>query len=432
MDRRQFLLTSAAMLLTPTISWAKPTIRLRAEPVTARIRPEADGPARMFGFNGSTPGPEIRLRQDDRLSVTFENGLDRSSTIHWHGIHVHNPMDGVPDLTQAVVVPGGTFDYAFTSPYAGTYWYHSHDRSWEQVARGLYGPLIVEERNPPEVNHDITVILDDWRLTETGELQGGFGNQHDFSHDRRLGNYARALPSRDTVRRGDRVRLRLINAATARIFPVRIVGGTGKVVAHDGMPLGEPAPLGDLLLAPAQRTDLILDVTGAVSFVLPGRRGPYELGSISVEGSNPAPPDTPIAPLPPASIPKPDRKRATGLTLAMQGGAMGGRHGGRDIWAFNGHSGLPDGPWHRFARGETARITLKNDTVFPHGIHLHGHHFYEVRDDGSPGDYRDTTLVMPRQSRDILCVFDNPGKWLLHCHTLGHQASGMKTWVEVL
>ncbi len=92
---------------------------------------------------------------------------------------------------------------------------------------------------------------------------------------------------------------------------------------------------------------------------------------------------------------------------------------------------MPDAPWQRFARGETARITMRNDTAFPHGIHLHGHHFHELGADGSLGHYRDTTLVDPRKSRDVLCVFDNPGKWLIHCHTLGHQASGMKTWVEV-
>ena len=115
----------------------------------------------------------------------------------------------------------------------------------------------------------------------------------------------------------------------------------------------------------------------------------------------------------------------------MQGGAMGGRHGGDDFWAFNDRSGMPDAPWRRFARGETVLIALRNDTAFPHGIHLHGHHFHEILEDGSLGPYRDTTLVDQQASRDILCVFDNPGKWLLHCHTLGHQTSGMKTWVEV-
>ncbi|MCY3598069.1 MAG: multicopper oxidase domain-containing protein [Rhodospirillales bacterium] len=115
----------------------------------------------------------------------------------------------------------------------------------------------------------------------------------------------------------------------------------------------------------------------------------------------------------------------------MQGGAVGGRHIGSDLWAFNARSGLSEAPWHRFVRGETALIMLRTDTAFPHGIHLRGHDFHEVWDDGVLGHCRDATPVDRRASRDIPCVSDNPGKWLLHCHTLGHQASGMKTWVEV-
>ena len=431
MNRREFLACSAAAVVLPAPARAAPAFRLEAGPVDARILPGSGDPTRMLGFNGSTPGPELRLRQGERISVSFENGSGRPSAIHWHGIHLDNAMDGVPDLTQAAVPPGGTFRYAFGLPYAGTYWYHAHHRSWEQVARGLYGPLIVEERDPPAVDRDIAVILDDWRLDRGGQLHESFGDRHDFSHEGRMGNFARVLFPETAVRRGDRIRLRLINTATARIFPVAVAGGTGKVVAHDGMPLAEPAPLGDLLLAPAQRTDLILDVAGPVSFALRTGQGPYPLGTIAVGGSNPAPIDAPVRPLPAARAPEPDRDGATRHTLVMQGGAMGGRHGGGDFWAFDDRSGMTDAPWRRFARGETALITLRNDTAFPHGIHLHGHHFHEIRDDGALGHYRDTTLVGRQASRDILCVFDSPGKWLLHCHTLGHQASGMKTWVEV-
>ncbi len=431
MNRREFFLSSSAAVLLPATGRAAAPLRLKAVPVDAPILPQSDGPTRMLGFNGSTPGPELRVRQGDQVSVAFENGSDQPSSIHWHGIHLKNAMDGVPDLTQAAVRPGEAFLYAFDVPYAGTYWYHAHHRSWEQVARGLYGPLIVEEPDPPAVDRDIVVVLDDWRLDQDGQLHESFGDQHDFSHAGRMGNFARALFSSDSVRRGDRIRLRMINAATARVFTVKFAGGTGKVVAHDGMPLAAPESLGDVLLAPAQRTDVILDVDGPISFALPTRDGSYPLGTIAVGGSNPAPADTPIRPLPPAGAPEPEPSGAVLLTLVMQGGAMGGRHGGNDFWAFNDRSGMPEAPLRRFTRGETARITLRNDTAFPHGIHLHGHHFHEIRDDGTLGHYRDTTLVDRQASRDILCVFDNPGKWLLHCHTLGHQASGMKTWVEV-
>ena len=336
-------------------------------------------------------------------------------------------MDGVPDLTQPLVPAGGSFEYQFRVPDAGTYWYHSHNRSWEQVAKGLYGPLIIEENNPPRVDHDITVMLDDWRIEEAGALMGGFGAMHDFAHAGRMGNYARALASQDTVRQGDRIRLRLINTATARVFPVKIEGLDGRVVALDGMPLIAPRLFEDITLAPAQRIDVIGNVTGPVNFLMVTRDGLYELGGIVVDGENKMPVTEAIAAQPTASVAMLKEQPDHALTLKMEGGAMGGRHAGKDIWAFNSISGLPDEPWAQFQRGETVVIDLVNDTSFSHGIHLHGHHFNEMKTDGSMGDLRDTSLVEAGQSRKIAVVFDNPGKWLLHCHMLGHQASGMKT-----
>jgi len=430
-NRRSFLAGTTAAMVMPNVALASPTI-LRAEPVVAQILPEGDGTTAMLGFNGSTPGPELRFRQGDEVSVQFENQTDEGSSLHWHGIRLANAMDGVPGLTQPLVLAGQRFDYQFQVPDAGTYWYHSHNRSWEQVAKGLFGPLIIEEQNPPLVDHDITVMLDDWRIEETGALMGGFGNTHDFAHAGRMGNYAKILPSRDTVRHGDRIRLRLINTATARIFPLKIEGLDGMVVALDGMPLQAPRPLAEVTLAPAQRIDVIGNVTGTVDFLFVARDGLYELGGITADGENTTPISDAIAELPAADVATPKEQPDHSLTLRMEGGAMGGRHAGDDIWAFNGVSGLPDVPWAQFQRGQTVMIDLVNDTSFPHGIHLHGHHFNEVNPDGTLGDIRDTSLVDARQSQKIAVVFDNPGKWLLHCHMLGHQASGMKTWVEVL
>lgn len=430
LDRRTFLTTSLALLGAPRISLAAPFV-LRAEPVTAQILPLGDGVTQMLGFNGSTPGRELRFQEGDTLDLKFENAIGEGSAVHWHGIRIDNAMDGVPYLTQGMVEDGGSFDYHFKLPDAGTYWYHSHNRSWEQVARGLYGPLIVEEKAPPKVDHDITVLIDDWRIERTGEMIEEFGNRHDFSHAGRLGTFAKIIPSVTEVRRGDRVRLRLINVATARVFPLEITGLEGKVVALDGMPLVTPQDIGPLMIAPAQRMDIIADVSDTVKFVFPTRQDPYEMGEIAVRSENLNPSSTKIDALPRPYAPQPATTPDHDLTLTLQGGAMGGAHDGDDIWSLNGVSGLSDDPWQTFKRGQTARIKLVNETAFPHGIHLHGHHFYEVEPDGTLGPMRDTTLLQRQQSRDIVCVFDNPGKWLLHCHMLGHQASGMKTWVQV-
>lgn len=410
--------------------FAQPFV-LRAHPVAAHVLVDGDKTVGLFGYNGSTPGPELRFTQGDRVDLQFQNDLRQGSSVHWHGIRIDNAMDGVPGMTQPMIEPGERFEYSFDLPDAGTYWYHAHNRSWEQVARGLYGPLIVQETTPPQVDHDITVILDDWRIERTGEMIEDFGNRHDFAHAGRLGTYARVIVSQTNVRRGDRVRLRVINTATARVFPLEISGIAGKIVALDGMPLQTPQDINSHMLAPAQRMDIIADVSDVVKFTFPTRQDPYELGEITISGENPAPNTTPITALPAANVPTPSAIPDQTATLKLQGGAMGGRHDGDDIWALNGVSGLSDAPWQRYARGETARITIMNETSFPHGIHLHGHHFHEILADGSFGPLRDTTLLQRGETRDIVCVFDNPGKWLLHCHMLEHQAAGMKTWIEV-
>ncbi len=120
MNRREFLDCSAATVLVPGTARAKLTFRLKAGPDTARHFPEGEASTRMLGFNGSGPGPELRFRHGGRAAVTFENGLGRRSAIHWHGSHLDNAVDGVPDLTQAAVEPGMTFDYEFEVPHAGT------------------------------------------------------------------------------------------------------------------------------------------------------------------------------------------------------------------------------------------------------------------------------------------------------------------------
>jgi FtsP/CotA-like multicopper oxidase with cupredoxin domain len=424
--------------LVPRITLASTPTELVTQPVSAQILPVGEPATPMLGFNGSTPGPVLRTRQGEIFDIRFRNQIGEGSAVHWHGLRIDNAMDGVPGLTQDVVEVDAEFAYRFRAPDAGTFWYHSHNRSWEQVAKGLYGPLIVEELTPPDVDHDLIVLIDDWRMTEAGTLADGFENMHDQAHQGRLGNYARALVEPSTpVRRGDRVRLRLINVATDRIFPVELEGIEGNVVALDGMPLVSPQELSSLILAPAQRADIIADVNSPdqIAFMFPTQDGPYLLGEILVEDANTERQPSEISALPPNEVTQPDLDNAVSLTLTMEGGAMSrrmmqGMMGG-DIWAFNGQSGLTDTPFHLFERGQTARIRLVNDTRFPHGIHLHGHHFFEVRADNNLGAFRDTTLVDAGETRDIVCVFDNPGKWLLHCHMLGHQAAGMKTWVEV-
>ena len=99
-------------------------------------------------------------------------------------------MDGVAGLTQDPVPPGEEFTYTVPITDAGTYWYHAHTMAWEQVARGLYGPLIVQGKNDIEVDQELVLIMDDWRLDENAQIdEASFGNMHDWSHNGRLGSW---------------------------------------------------------------------------------------------------------------------------------------------------------------------------------------------------------------------------------------------------
>lgn len=435
--------------------WASAPV-LTAREARAQIAPQGYDTTPVWTYDGSVPGPEIRVRQGARVSRLLRNELSDATAVHWHGIRIDNAMDGVPGLTQNAVGVGESFLYDFAVPDAGTYWYHSHNRSMEQVARGLAGPLVIEEASgAPDVDHDIVLMLDDWRLVpETVEI-APFGNFHDLSHAGRIGNIVTTNGRHEwsmPVRQHDRLRLRIVNAANARVFRLRLKGLDGWIVALDGMPVAGPVPADiDLDLAPAQRVDLIVDVTaeaGSVAdLVSLERDGGYSVAGFSVETGGSRTRRDAVQPLPPNPVAEVgDPAQAPLLTLRMEGGAMRGlgptRHNGEvkdgralmqdgQFWSLNGQAGLDDTPFFDLPRGAVRRVSLVNDTAFPHGIHLHGHHFHVMNSDGTAGVLRDTILVAPGETRQILLVADNPGDWLLHCHMLGHAMSGMNTWFRV-
>ncbi|MDO7730302.1 MAG: multicopper oxidase domain-containing protein, partial [Loktanella sp.] len=322
MNRRQFLATASSIAFLPTLSFAgQNPVRLRAEAVVQQILPGGNPATPMLGFNGAMPGPALRVARGEPVSVEVENGLEEGTSVHWHGIRLENSMDGVPMLTQDLINPNDKMIYRFTPPDAGTYWYHSHYISHEQVARGMMGPLIVEGDMPPDVDHDITVMISDWVLNEDGSLSTEFADMHTVAHGGYMGNFARAFLSTSSVKLGDRVRFRVINAATNRIFPLAVTGITGVVAALDGMALVEPRTLTDLVLAPAQRADLIVDITGPVGFDMLSRQGAFRLADLDIDGTNSERQKNPIIALAPHGLPAPSAPTQH-LTLTMMGGAM--------------------------------------------------------------------------------------------------------------
>jgi FtsP/CotA-like multicopper oxidase with cupredoxin domain len=445
---------------------------LQVATLTAAITRQQIVPAQypeteVWSFNGRAPGPELRFRQGERVRITVENRLLQETTVHWHGVRVPNAMDGVPHVTQAPIAAGGRFVYEFDLPDAGTYWYHPHWRSQEQVARGLYGAFIVEEREPLPVDRDLTWVLADWRLTPEAQPREDFGSGFDVTHAGRIGNTVtingRFHGAGDAlaVVSGERLRLRLINSAVARIFALRFEHHHPQVIALDGHAVAPHAP-GDgvVVLGPGMRADLLLDC-----MLAPGARAAvsdaFYRGSaqplVDLSYADAAPlrtrPSERNATLPMNPVPEPDLALATRHDIVLQGGAMGRLReaeyqGARQplgqlfrahqlAWAINGVAVKEHAhaPLVTLKRGTSCVLAVENDTQWHHPLHLHGHAFRVVTRNGAPTAHRewhDTVLLAPREKAELAFVADNPGDWMLHCHVLAHQAGGMMAMVRVV
>lgn len=433
---------------------------LRAGPAEVPLLGGGYPATAVWGFDGQVPGPELRVRQGDMLRVELHNELPEPTTIHWHGLRVPHAMDGVPHLTQPPVPPGGRFTYAFRCEDAGTFWYHPHANSPEQLGRGLSGALIVEEPagSAPAADRDVTWLLSDMRVGPDAAIRDDFRHMRDISHAGRLGNAVmingRVPQGGFAVRAGERLRLRLINAANARVFALTFEGHAPLIIALDGHPVAPHGPEGGrVLLGPGMRADLILDMTGApgARFAVTDSffpRGSYRLTELAYSDAAPVRPAALPAPamLPPNPLPEPVMDAgALRVEIAFGGGMMGGlqeatldgeRLGLRELlhrgmaWAVNGvvMAGHHHAPLFTLARGQSCVVTLRNATAWWHPIHLHGHTFRVVSRNGAPTthrEWRDTVLMAPREEVEIAFVGDNPGDWMLHCHVLEHHAGGM-------
>jgi len=428
-------------------------LEITAGPGQRKLYSEDAGASDLWLYNGGLPGPEIRVRRGERVRVRLINALEEATSIHWHGIRIDNAMDGVSGLTQDPVPPGGTFEYDFVAPDAGSYWYHAHNKSWNQVGRGLYGPLIIEEEDPVfDRDHDLMLIMDDWRLDDDGRLDTeSFGSLMDWSHAGRLGNWltvnGKSKPS-FPLKAGEACRIRLVNASNARVLELDPDRIGGQVIAYDGQALSaaEQSTAQALVIAPGQRVDLmVVPEAGrdlALVEVSTGDRFVFAEFKVSGDGKGAPPARLPRA----NTLAEPDLSNPRHVVLDMTGGAMGRmgpmRHKGREltrddiratgqVWAFNGIANLDEEPMFAAARGETILLETVNNTAWPHAIHLHGHHFRTVGADGALGPWRDTFLIGSAETVKVAFQADNPGKWLLHCHMLEHAAAGMTTWISV-
>lgn len=400
---------------------------------------------KVWAYNGRVPGPTIRIRLGETLRVRFTNHLPQETTIHWHGVRLPNAMDGVPHLTQPPVQPNATFVYEFTPKDAGTYWFHPHVRASEQVERGLYGVLIVEDAVPPPYSRDIVWVLDDWRLDPTGQIAAQFNTRHDLAMDGRWGNVITINSQTQTVLKvqpGERIRLRLLNTANGRIFKPNFGDLDATIIAVDGNYLRAPiaANSTDFELAPGNRLDLDLVFNRSTSAAMqltdvlsPAR--PNVLATFEFDGAPIAPPafEAPRNAGVPHWSTALSAPSAHNFVLGARSGGVFGIEWTIDDQAFAGHqhtmAPLATLPVHAFAR-----LHFTNTSARTHPIHTHGMFFKLLARDGVTVDepfFRDTIIVHPREELDIGVVPLDVGTWMMHCHILEHAEAGMMATIAV-
>jgi FtsP/CotA-like multicopper oxidase with cupredoxin domain len=458
------------------------TLTLRAGLVLRRI---GNRTFTQYGYNGQSPGPLIRVRQNAEVTIRLRNDLDLPTTIHWHGVRLDNRSDGVPGLTQEPVAPGDSFTYHVRFPDAGIFWYHPHVREDIQQELGLYGNILVASKAPTRapVNREEVLAIDDFLMGGTGPiplgqdgpvfaLMGRFGNQLLINGEPDYTPHVRAH---------EVVRFYLTNVANARTFNLRIPGARLKLVASDLGEFEREEWVESVVIAPAER--YVVDarfggpgeypVLNSVHWLdhMTGIYTPVNdtLGVIRADARR-AQPDhaeayqrlrsspTAMRELAPlrrlaASLPV-AHELALGLSVtgvepvvtAMLSGMpvpvdfndampmMNWPLTSREVsWVMKDEAGRSNMDIHwRFKVGDRVRIRLRNDPgalhAMAHPIHFHGQRFAVISRNGVPNDnlvWKDTALLPAGETMDILLELSNPGRWMAHCHVAEHLGTGM-------
>ena len=393
-----------------------------------------------WAYGGQAPGVELRSRQGDWLRVRFINKLDEPTTIHWHGIRLPLEMDGVPYVSQLPVLPGEYFDYRFRTDDAGSFWYHPHLSSAEQLGRGLVGPLIVEEREPSGFRHERVLSLKTWHVDEEGAFT-------QFSVPREAAAKAPGAPDHHQRHAGtDPGAARRAGGAPARAEPRQHHhlppehAGRGGAHLFPGRPPHRAARAGQGVLARpghahragAQGARRRPGTAAAQRAAAPGD---------AQERGEPGAGRRLAARAPANPVPEPDLEKAETLSFKFEWAATLTSAAGRpsNYWQINGKAWdiqdktCADRPIATLKKGGHYIFELRNMAQYLHPIHLHGMAFKVIGSDRKDivPYFTDTYLLGKNETARIALVADNPGVWMFHCHVIDHMETGLMAAIEV-
>lgn len=405
-------------------------VSLRAQPMRIDLTDEVGFEG--YGYNGEWPGPTLHAKVGDEVIVHFRNDLTEPTTVHWHGLRIPDDMDGSPRI-QDPVQPGETFTYRFVVPDAGTYWYHPHVRSNEQVEKGLYGSIIIREKDMPEFDAERVFVLDDIAISGT-DLAPFLQSHPEMVHGRN-GNMllinGKVDPAEIEVKRNQTELWRIVNTANARTMTLSVQGARTIVLGTDGGRLAEPYVADRLEMPVGQRYDLLVvyDEPGVARFLshvltLDANNEvvevPFDLAAVAVAEES----VTPRGLRWPALEARPERSIDREVKLELNGV----NNGSGIEWMINGEM-HPTEPLFTFEEGQTVMMTIENQAGPEHPFHLHGQ-FFEIVEPAQPG-LKDTVLVPGFETVRIRAYLDNPGRWMAHCHILEHAELGMMSEIVV-
>ena len=457
LSRRHFIQTTGVMALSASL-WPSgllaaqmnaPAVPYRVLRATTRTIEVNKKSATVYGLLDQQGRSGLAFNKGDDFHVQLQNDLPDPTLIHWHGLTPPWRQDGVPGVTQDFLQPNASYRYDFPITRSGTNWMHAHTLQEQQL---LAAPLIVRENSNVD-EQDVVTLLHDFSFEAPEKLFAGLrdmdmeGMDHgsmamdfnDIEYDAFLAN-DRTLANPEVVRveTGGRVRLRIINGATSTAFVIDTGALIGEVIAVDGNDV-VPVKGHRFPLTMGQRLDLniTLPKTNGAWPILARREGADEQTGIILATSS-------------ATIKKiashqskkekalslqfentlkalaPLESKAADLTASftLRGTMM------PYVWSMEGVDGAKDGLFVK--QGQRVQVTLRNQSMMAHPIHLHGHHFQVVAINGRPtaGAMRDTVLVPKNASVTIAFDAGNPGRWAFHCHHLYHMVAGMMGFVH--
>lgn len=439
---------------------------------------------RMLAYDGSIPGPTIKVAQGSTVKVNFKNETDLANTIHSHGVRMKNEFDGVPDVTQKAVPVGGTFQYRLSFPDAGMYWYHPHVRDDYTVEMGLYGnfwvtPNVGSSWN--NVDREVPLFIDDISLQD-GKIAPFYKNVSNHSLMGRYGNTM--LVNGETnytlpVRRNEVVRFYFTNSANVRPFNLAIHGAKMKLVGGDSGLYERDTWSDEVMINPSERAivEVLFDKAGEYALQNKTPDITYALGNIIVSNETTvsktrksfavlhAHPEVSqsITSFPSSFVKTLDKRIKLSVDMMHVGTMMSG-----DMMSEVPKDGIElentmartdnipnttDIAWNiidqdtgkknmdidwKFKVGDKVKIRITNNATsmhpMQHPIHFHGQRFLVVNKNGVPETnlvWKDTALVPAGEYVDIVLDASNKGTWMAHCHILEHIEAGMMMKFEV-